>query len=284
MATIGLIKELLEAGVHFGHQKKRWNPRMKQFIFGERNGIYIIDLEKTADCLTTACKFLEEIAAQGGDILFVGTKKQAQDIVEQEAKRCGVPYVNNRWLGGTLTNFETIKKSIKRLRELGRMKTDGIFQQFSKKEAAKLNKEIAKLERNLGGICSIDKLPHVLYVIDSKIEENAVKEASRLSIPLVALIDTNCDPAPISYPIPGNDDAIRSIRFVTTKIADAVIEGKKEYAQIAATASSPVSKEESEKGGVEIPAELEETTEKTIGRATERKPHKIPRLRTKGGA
>jgi len=282
VATIGLIKELLEAGVHFGHQKKRWNPRMKQYIFGERNGIYIIDLEKTADCLTSACQFLEKVASQGGEILFVGTKKQAQDIIGQEAKRCGSPYVNTRWLGGTLTNFETIKKSIKRLKELKKMKEEGIFGKLSKKETSRLGREMARLERHLGGILDMVKLPQAVYVIDSKIEDNVVKEANRLSIPIAGLIDTNCDPTLISYTIPGNDDAIRSIRFITAKITDAVIEGRKKFSEIALLVRSPETEESKQETVVVIPGEFEEV--KGV-EAAAKKTAKIPRRRpATGGA
>lgn len=276
MTTVELIKGLLEAGVHFGHQKKRWNPHMQQFIFGERSGIYIIDLEKTAACLTAACNFLEEIASEGGQILFVGTKKQAQDIVEEEAIRCGSFYVNKRWLGGTLTNFETIKRSIKRLNELEKMKGEGFFEKLSKKETARLNQEIARLTRNLGGISNMERLPQALYVIDSKVEENAVREATRLSIPIVGLIDTNCEPAFINYPIPGNDDAMRSISFITSKIADAIIEGKKKYSEILPPAPQE-KKGEPKEEIVGIATEFEEGP----ARSPVKKARKIPRLRTK---
>lgn len=277
MATIELIKELLEAGVHFGHQKKRWNPHMKEFIFGERNGIYIIDLEKTADCLTSACNFLRDIASQGAKILFVGTKKQAQDIVVQEAQRCSVFYVNNRWLGGTLTNFQTIKKSIKRLKELKKMEDEGVLEKFSKKEAARLHREMARLGHNLGGISEMEKLPDAIYVIDSKVEENVVKEASRLSIPIAGLIDTNCEPSLINYPIPGNDDAIRSIRFITARVADAIIEGKKKYSEIAPTAPKLTEEKDEDEISIKIPVEAEEKPGEAIGK----RPRKIIRGRPK---
>ena len=225
-----LIKDLLEAGVHFGHETKKWNPKMKKFIFGEKNGIYIIDLEKTKDAVIRACEFVKGLAARGGHILFVGTKKQAQDIVKEETSRCGMFYVNHRWLGGTLTNFHTIKKSIKRLNDLERLKEDGTLAKLSKKETAKLNKEMIKLNKNLEGIRVMEKLPGAMFVVDSKKEEIAVKEAKKLGIPTVALVDTNCDPDLIDYVIPGNDDAIRSIRLVTGIIADSVLEGKEEFA------------------------------------------------------
>jgi len=272
-----LIKELLEAGVHFGHQRKRWNPRMKPFIFGERNGVLIIDLEKTAECLVNACQFLEEIASKGEEILFVGTKKQAQNIIEEEAKRCNCPYVNIRWLGGTLTNFETIKKSVARFKELTKMREEGILAKLSKKEASRLSKEISRLERNLGGLVNMESLPSALYIVDSKIEEIAVKEANRLSIPIVALVDTNCDPTLITYPIPGNDDAIRSIRLITNKIANAILEGKKKYSPELAK----VAKEE-KKEGVKVSIsteELEEEIEKSEER--EKRAQKIIKARDK---
>ncbi|MCM8783959.1 MAG: 30S ribosomal protein S2 [Candidatus Omnitrophica bacterium] len=281
MAIIELVRELLEAGVHFGHHRKRWNPRMKNFVFGERNGVLIIDLEKTADCLATACKFLEEISAKGGEVLLVGTKKQAQTIVEEEAKRCGSPFVNIRWLGGILTNFETIKKSIKRFEELIKMKENGLFAKLSKKEASRLSKELLRLERNLGGIVTMKKIPAALYIIDPKIEEIAVKEAIRLSIPIVALIDTNCDPTFITYPIPGNDDAIRSIRFITTKIVDSITEGKKKFAQFAPKdAKEEIKEETKEDVRVEVP-EIPEEIEEKVEKKEEKKPHKAVKIRGK---
>ncbi|MGE4357009.1 MAG: 30S ribosomal protein S2 [Candidatus Omnitrophota bacterium] len=273
---IELIKELLEAGVHFGHQRKRWNPRMKHFIFGERNGVLIIDLEKTADCLTSACKFLEETTARGGEVLFVGTKKQAQTIVEEEAKRCNCPYVSTRWLGGTLTNFETIKKSIKRFEELIKMKENGLFAKLSKKEVSRLNRELFRLERNLGGIRTMNKLPSALYIIDPKIEEIAVKEANRLSIPVVSLIDTNCDPTLITFPIPGNDDAIRSIRLITKKIADSIIEGKKRYMQFTPAEAKEEAKEETRT--ISIPEVIEDDLD---DKTEKKKPSKAVKFKNK---
>ncbi len=224
-----MIKNLLEAGVHFGHETKRWNPKMRRFIFGEKNGIYIIDLEKTQDALLKACEFLKSIASSGSYILFVGTKKQAQEIIKEEALRSGMFYVKERWLGGMLTNFQTIKKSIKRLNELERLKEDGTLAKLSKKEASQLNKEMFKLNKNLEGIRKMDKLPKALFVVDSKKEEIAVMEAKKLGIPVVALVDTNCDPDLITHVIPGNDDAIRSIRFVVGMIADCILEGKEVF-------------------------------------------------------
>lgn len=224
--TTELLKQLLEAGVHFGHQTKRWNPKMKPFIFGERKGTYIIDLEQTAHKIAEACDFLKEVSSQGSHILFVGTKRQAQETIAFEAARCGMFYVNQRWLGGLLTNFQTIRKSVERLKELQTMKTDGTFELLSKKEAAMLTKEMVKLQKNLSGIVEMARLPQALFVIDPKKETIAVREANKLSIPVVALIDTDCDPELIDYIIPGNDDAIRAIKLITSIVADAVIEGR----------------------------------------------------------
>ena len=215
------MKELLEAGVHFGHQTKRWNPKMKKFIFGKRNGIYIIDLQKTLKSFREASAFVTDAASQGKNILFVGTKRQAQDAVYEEANRCGMFYVNNRWLGGTLTNFVTIRKSIQRLKEIEAMLAEGSDAILTKKERIKLDREKAKLGKNLVGIKEMEELPDLLFVIDPKKEAIA----NKLGIPVVAIVDTNCDPDPISYVIPGNDDAIRAIKLFTAKIADAVLEG-----------------------------------------------------------
>ena len=220
------MKELLEAGVHFGHQTKRWNPKMQKYIFGERNGIYIIDLQKTLKQFREAYAFVRERAANGGSLLFVGTKKQAQDTIYEEAVRCGMFYVNQRWLGGTLTNFATIRKSIARLKKLEEMKTSGEYENLPKKEVLGLERERQKLEKALVGIKEMEQLPAALFVIDPRKERIAVAEAQRLAIPIVAIVDTNCDPTGIEYPIPGNDDAIRAIRLMTSRIADAVIEGR----------------------------------------------------------
>ncbi len=225
MAIVSM-KQLLEAGVHFGHQTKRWNPKMKEYIFTERNGIYIIDLQKTLKKLEEAYNFVKEQVMNGGTVLFVGTKRQAQDAIKTEAERCEMFYVNQRWLGGLLTNFRTIRKRIERLRELEKMEEEGMFKVLPKKEVVKLQREKGKLERYLGGIKGMDDLPDVVYVVDPRKERIAVAEANKLEIPLVAIVDTNCDPEPIDYPIPGNDDAIRSIRLITSLIADAVLEGK----------------------------------------------------------
>jgi small subunit ribosomal protein S2 len=218
------MKELLEAGVHFGHQTKRWNPKMKKYIFGKRNGIYIIDLQKTLKLFKEASAFITELSSQGKRILFVGTKRQAQDAILEEANRCGMFYVNNRWLGGTLTNFTTVRKSIERLKELEAVLND-TEKELSKKERAGLDKERDKLQKNLIGIREMDGLPDALFVIDPKKEYIAVKEAKKLGIPVVAIVDTNCDPEDIDRVIPGNDDAIRAIRLFTQKIADSVLEG-----------------------------------------------------------
>ena len=219
------MKELLEAGVHFGHQTKRWNPKMKPFIFGARNGIYIIDLQKTVRLFKNAYNFVRENAQAGETMLFVGTKKQAQDSIGEEAQRCGMFYVNQRWLGGMLTNFATVKQSIDRLKRLDAMFADGTIEAYTKKEALQLEKERQKLEKILGGIKGMSKLPGALFVIDPKNETIAISEAKKLGIPVVAVVDTNCDPDPIDYVIPGNDDAIRAIRLLSSKMADAVIEG-----------------------------------------------------------
>jgi small subunit ribosomal protein S2 len=224
-----LIKQLLEAGVHFGHQTKRWNPKMKKFIFGSRSGIYIIDLEKTEECINKARDFLLDLAAKGEVMLFVGTKKQAKEVVREEALRAGMYHVTERWPGGLLTNFATIKKSINRLKEIEAMKEDGTFAKLTKKEVAGLEKEMAKLRKNFSGISQMEKMPKAIFIVDTQKEDTAVKEARRLSIPIVGLIDTNSNPDLIDYPIPGNDDATKSIKAVATLLADAVIEGRKRF-------------------------------------------------------
>lgn len=220
-----LIQNLLESGVHFGHQTKKWNPKMKRFIFGEKNGIYIVDLEKTADALTRACNFLRDVASQGLPILYVGTKPQAQEIIESEAKRAGMYFVQYRWLGGMLTNYQTIRNSVRRYKSLITMREDGTFELLTKKEIAEIEKEVARLEKNLAGVTEMQKLPGALFVIDAKKEEIAIKEANRLGIPVVAIVDTDSDPDTVQYPIPGNDDAIRSIKLLTRIVTDSVIEG-----------------------------------------------------------
>jgi len=220
------MKELLEAGVHFGHQTKRWNPKMKEYIFGERNGIYIIDLQKTLKLFKDAMRFVQEMSAQGKTVLFVGTKRQAQDAVAEEAKRCSMFFVNQRWLGGLLTNNVTIQRSIKRLKTLEAMAAEGDYSGRPKKEIIRLERERKSLDQNLAGIKDMNGLPHLVFVIDSSKEAIAVKEARKLGIPVVAVVDTNCDPDEVDYPIPGNDDALRAIRLFTNKIADAVVEGR----------------------------------------------------------
>jgi small subunit ribosomal protein S2 len=224
-----LIKQLLEAGVHFGHQTKRWNPKMKKFIFGSRSGIYIIDLEKTEECINKARDFIMDITSKGEAVLFVGTKKQAQEVVYQEAVRAGMFYVTERWPGGLLTNFATIKKSINRLKDIERMREDGTFAKLTKKEVALLEKELAKLKKNFAGIVSMERMPKAVFIVDTQKEDTAVREAKRLGIPIIGLIDTNADPDLVNYPIPGNDDATKSIRSITTLIADTVIEGRKKF-------------------------------------------------------
>ncbi len=230
MATL-TMKELLEAGVHFGHQTRRWNPKMKEYIFGERNGIYIIDLQKTLKMFKDAAAFVSGLAAQGKNILFVGTKRQAQEAIAEEAQRCGMFHVNHRWLGGTLTNWATIQKSIKRYKELEAMETDGRLEAMPKKEATRVRRELRHLRENLEGIKELPSLPDALFVVDSNKEQIAVQEARKLAIPVVAVVDTNCDPDVVDHIIPGNDDALRAIRLFTSKIADAAAEGRALYEQ-----------------------------------------------------
>ena len=220
------MKQLLEAGVHFGHQTRRWNPKMKEYIFTERNGIYILDLQKTVKKIDEAYYFIRDLAMDGGTVLFVGTKKQAQESIEQEAKRCEMYYVNQRWLGGMLTNFKTIQSRINKLRKIEKMEADGDFELLPKKEVIKLKAEQEKLEKNLGGIKEMRKLPSAMFVVDPRKEHIAILEAKALGIPVVAIVDTNCDPDEADYPIPGNDDAIRAVKLIASKIADAVLEGR----------------------------------------------------------
>ena len=242
------MKQLLEAGVHFGHQTRRWNPKMAPYIFTERNGIYIIDLKKTVKKLDEAYMFVRDVAANGDEILFVGTKKQAQESIKDEAIRCGMPYVNARWLGGMLTNFVTIKKRIKRLAQLQTMREDGTFDLLPKKEAAKLELEIEKLEKFLGGITEMKKQPAAMFIVDPRKERIAVAEARKLGIPIIAIVDTNCDPDEIDYVIPGNDDAIRAVKLISGAMADAVLEGKQGMQGAAAEeeATAPEAAEEAE--------------------------------------
>lgn len=220
------MKQLLEAGVHFGHQTRRWNPKMAEYIFAERNGIYIIDLQKTVKKVDDAYFAVREIIEDGGEILFVGTKKQAQDSIKEEAERCGMYYVNQRWLGGMLTNFKTIRTRIERLKELEKMEEDGTFEVLPKKEVANLKLEKEKLEKNLGGIKEMNRIPDVIFIVDPRKERIAIQEAHILGIPIVAIVDTNCDPEEVDYVIPGNDDAIRAVKLIVAKVADAVIEAK----------------------------------------------------------
>jgi small subunit ribosomal protein S2 len=221
------IRELLEAGVHFGHQTKRWNPKMRPYIFGSRNGIHIIDLQQTAELFRRAYNYIVEAVARGGHVLFVGTKRQAQEIINEEATRAGMFYVTNRWLGGTLTNFRTIKGALERVRQIERMAEDGTFERMAKKEVLQMTRELERLEKHVGGIKNMNGLPAVIFVVDPKKEEIAVSEAGKLDIPIVGLTDTNCDPDPIDFVIPGNDDAMRSVRIVTQKVADACLEGQR---------------------------------------------------------
>jgi small subunit ribosomal protein S2 len=240
------MKELLEAGVHFGHQTKRWNPKMQKYIFGERNGIYIIDLQKTLKKFREAYAFVRDLAAGGGTVLFIGTKKQAQETVFEEAGRAGMFYVNQRWLGGTLTNFATIRKSIARLKKLEEMKETGEFERVPKKEALELDRERQKLEKALIGIKAMESLPSAVFIIDPRKEKIAVAEAQRLGIAIVSIVDTNCDPTGIDYPVPGNDDAIRAVRLITSRIVDAILEGR-----------GTLAKEEAEEAPAEAPIDAE---------------------------
>ena len=263
MSTV-TMKQLLEAGVHFGHQTKRWNPKMKEYIFGSRNGIYIIDLQKTVRLFKEAYKFVVDTCSKGGSILFVGTKKQAQDSIMEEAQRAGMFFVNQRWLGGTLTNFRTIKKNIERLKKLEAMKEDGTAEVLPKKEVLGLEKERVKMERTLGGIKNMAKPPGGIFIVDPRKERIAVHEARKLGIPIVAIVDTNCDPDEIDYIIPGNDDAIRAIRLIASKVAEACLEGKQilEASLVTPEGAAPVARSVPEKtetaGALAEPAKEEE--------------------------
>ena len=232
--SVVTMKSLLESGVHFGHQTKRWNPKMARFIFSQRNGIHIIDLQKTSACIVEAYDAVRAVVKQGKTVLFVGTKKQAQQAIEAEAKRCGMPYINNRWLGGMLTNFSTIKKSIATLKKIEKMEIDGTFESLTKKEVSLLTKQKIKLEKNLGGIKDMKDLPGAIFIIDTKKEAIAVTEAKRLGIPVIAVVDTNCDPDEIDYIIPGNDDAIRAVKLITGAMADAILEARQGESDAAA--------------------------------------------------
>ncbi len=263
------MKELLEVGFHFGHQTKRWNPKMKKYIFGSRNGIYIIDLQQSLKKLNEAYEFIRSTTAAGGKILFVGTKKQAQECIEEEATRCHMFSVTQRWLGGTLTNFKTIRLSIERLRELEGMKEQGVYEMHSKKEQARLDREMQKLEKYLGGIKGMEELPDAVFLVDPRKEQIAVREAMKLGIPSVAIVDTNCNPDDVDYVIPGNDDAIRAVRLVASKVADAVLEGlaqqealekaagdeiaEMEKAMTEAAEATPAEEQESEEGTEDAP-------------------------------
>ncbi len=258
---VATMKELLEAGVHFGHQVKRWNPKMKRYIFGERNGIYIIDLQKTMKGLEEAYNFVRNTVSAGGTVLFIGTKKQAQDAVVEEAQRGGAFYVNQRWLGGMLTNFTTIKKSIERLKQIETMKADGTYELLPKKEVLELEKEKEKLEKNLSGIKAMENLPSAVFVIDPKKEHIAVAEAKKLSIPIVGIVDTNCDPDQIDYVIPGNDDAIRAIKLLAAKMANAILEGKDTLTKVIA--------EDAEKAAAEQAAQEKATAEEMAAEVKE---------------
>jgi len=280
LATI-TMKELLEAGVHFGHQTKRWNPKMKEYIFGERNGIYIIDLQKTLKMFKEASKFVQDLASEGKIVLFVGTKRQAQDAISEEATKCGGFYINQRWLGGLLTNWVTVQKSVKRLKELDEMATDGRYELLPKKEVIKLERERKHLQANLAGIKNMTRLPDAIFVIDSNKEQIAVREARKLGIPVVAVVDTNCDPTEVDYVIPGNDDALRAIRLFTSKISDSIAEGAQlmtdkqvadlqaasDAAQAAEAAAGEVHAEEAAVDGSE-----DISMEEVLGPGTHKKP------------
>jgi len=275
------MKELLEAGVHFGHQTKRWNPKMKEYIFGERNGIYIIDLQKTLKMFKEASKFVQDLASDGKIVLFVGTKRQAQDAIAEEAGRCGMFYVNQRWLGGLLTNWVTVQKSVKRLKELDDMATDGRYELLPKKEVIKLERERKHLQANLAGIKNMSRLPDAIFVIDSNKEQIAVREARKLGIPVVAVVDTNCDPSEVDYVIPGNDDALRAIRLFASKISDSIVEGSqmatdKQTAELAAAAAySTPGAEQAPAGGEEASAEAggeDISMEDVLGGGTKKAP------------
>jgi small subunit ribosomal protein S2 len=271
------MKELLEAGVHFGHQTKRWNPKMKEYIFGERNGIYIIDLQKTLKMFKEASKFVQDLANDGRIVLFVGTKRQAQDAIAEEAQKCGMFYINQRWLGGLLTNWVTVQKSVKRLKELDEMATDGRYELLPKKEVIKLERERKHLQANLAGIKNMSRLPDAIFVIDSNKEQIAVREARKLGIPVVAVVDTNCDPSEVDYVIPGNDDALRAIRLFTSKISESIAEGAqlmtdKQVAdmQAAADAAQAATEAPAEESGIDASEDI--SMEEVLGPGTHKKP------------
>ena len=263
-----LVKELLEAGVHFGHQTKRWNPKMKPFIFGQRSGIYIIDLEKTAECLNKAKEFVRDISAKGGNVLFVGTKKQAQDIIEESAAKSGMAYVRNRWSGGLLTNFQTVKKSLSRLSEIEQMKDNGVWENLKKKEIARLTKEKEKLLFNFGGVREMKTMPEAIFLVDPKKEDIAVKESNKLGIPIIAIVDTNCNPENIDFPIPGNDDALKAIRLITSLITESIMLGCEEFQSTTKLKQEDKSEKELEEKIVEVEGE-KETKDNKIKEATD---------------
>ena len=276
MATI-TMKELLEAGVHFGHQTKRWNPKMKEYIFGERNGIYIIDLQKTLKMFKEASKFVQDLANDGRIVLFVGTKRQAQDAIAEEAQKCGMFYINQRWLGGLLTNWVTVQKSVKRLKELDEMATDGRYELLPKKEVIKLERERKHLQANLAGIKNMSRLPDAIFVIDSNKEQIAVREARKLGIPVVAVVDTNCDPSEVDYVIPGNDDALRAIRLFTSKISESIAEGAqlmtdKQVADMQAAADAAQAATEAPAADAAVDASEDISMEEVLGPGTHKKP------------
>jgi small subunit ribosomal protein S2 len=258
MAAVINMKELLESGVHFGHQTRRWNPKMKPYIFGARNGIHIIDLQKTVRLLKATYEFIVKTVSEGYSVLFIGTKKQGHDSIVEESERCGMFYVVNRWLGGTLTNFQTIRKSIARLKELERMKEDGSINRYTKKEILKMEKELLKLEKNLGGIKDMDELPGAIFVVDPKREKIAVREGRKIGIPVIAIADSNCDPDEIDFIIPGNDDAIRAIKLICSKIADACIEGHNLAEERLKAEAELIKEQEMAEAEVTISAESEE--------------------------
>jgi len=276
LATI-TMKELLEAGVHFGHQTKRWNPKMKEYIFGERNGIYIIDLQKTLKMFKEASKFVQDLANDGRIVLFVGTKRQAQDAIAEEAQKCGMFYINQRWLGGLLTNWVTVQKSVKRLKELDEMATDGRYELLPKKEVIKLERERKHLQANLAGIKNMSRLPDAIFVIDSNKEQIAVREARKLGIPVVAVVDTNCDPSEVDYVIPGNDDALRAIRLFTSKISESIAEGAqlmtdKQVADMQAAADAAQAATEAPAAEAAVDASEDISMEEVLGPGTHKKP------------
>ncbi len=259
------MKQLLEAGVHFGHQTRRWNPKMARFIFTERNGIHIIDLQKSVPLIEEAYRFVRQTVSEGGETLFVGTKKQAQDAIREEAVRAGQPYVNQRWLGGMLTNFQTIRKRIERLREIEDMRTRGTLDVLPKREQSRIGEESAKLEKFLSGIKAMNRLPAAIYIVDTRKEHIAIAEARKLLIPVVAIVDTNCDPDEVDYPIPGNDDAIRAVRLITNRVANAALEGGEERRKLEVTEAPEVAEEEAEMVPVGVGAESEEPAGETMG-------------------